>query len=84
MGIWGISGKDENYEVNQAKRAEFFNKIAPRGNWKNPIACWIAEEQFEDCNQAAIWFAGCSLTIKRKQGPMLFVVAPGYYNSIGA
>ena len=84
VDIWNCPTPDPQYDKHQAERLEWFNKIAPLGNWKNPIECWIAKEQFEDCNQAAIYFAGCSLAIKRKQGPSILVKAPGYYISVGS
>lgn len=84
VDIWNCPSKDPDYEKHQAERLAWFNKIAPRKNWKMPIACWVSKEDFDNCNQAAIYFTGSPLKITIKQGPMRFVKAPGYYNTIGS
>lgn len=84
--IWTVSTEPSpNYEAEQAARSAVFEKIAPKGNWKEPIACWINEAEFAECNEAAIWFTGAPLkVIKKKKGGKVYVEAPGYYATIGA
>jgi hypothetical protein len=84
--IWRTSGIDPDYEANQAKRVAWFNKIAPRGNWKTEIDAWINEWDFANCNEAAIFFTGSPLVIVSNTTPAgkVRVQAEGYYKVIGA
>lgn len=86
--IWNTPSPDANYDANQAARVAVFNKIAPKDNWKLPINAWIDESDFDECNEAAIFFTGSSLKITARTGPLsatrLHVETPGYYATIGA
>ena len=75
-----------SYEAAQAERIGWFNKIAPKPNWKAPIAAWIDEADFENCFEAAKFFAGGGLQIVKRnhRKAKVFVKAPGYYAMIGA
>jgi hypothetical protein len=88
MGLthaWSLGKKpSENYEAEQAQRLAWFDKIKPAGNWKNPIKKWIEEVDFDQCNQACIWFTGGSLTIAAKRGTRVLVESGGYYVNIGS
>lgn len=88
MSIWTFAHNDppEEYEAKNAARVAVFNKIAPRDNWKNPILRWIKESEFEECNEAAIWFTGAGLTIidRKEYANGVLVEGPGYYATIGA
>jgi hypothetical protein len=87
MSIWKPTTRPAaNFDEEQAARSAVFNKIAPKDNWKNPILCWIKEDEFEECNEAAIWFTGAGLTVVyRVVGTnAVRVSAPGYYATIGA
>lgn len=83
MSIWKM-GASGNYEAEQAARVEWFKKIEPAGNWKLAINAWIEASEFEDCNQAAVWFAGCELKIAESKGSKVRVEGAGYYAAIGA
>jgi hypothetical protein len=74
------------YDARQARRTEWFDKIAPKANWKNPIDATIARRDFLHCNAACIWFTGAPLTIVEEEpwGGPVRVTAPGYYATIGA
>jgi hypothetical protein len=82
--IWNTPTPDPHYEVNQSLRSEWFSVIAPIHNWKDPIDCWIQKNQFNDCNQAAIFFTGAPIEIVERSYNMIRVVGAGYYATIGA
>ena len=84
--IWNAPIPDPNYDANQNARQTVFAKIAPKGNWKDPINVWIDESDFAECEQAAIWFVGGGLAIVDRIADrgMVRVTAPGYYATIGA
>jgi hypothetical protein len=71
------------YEAAQARRIAWFNKIAPKPDWKTAINAVIADADFENCNAAAIFFTGSALTIKGAVMDGLRVTAPGYYATVG-
>lgn len=76
---------DAQFEAEQAERKAIFDRIAPAGNWKAPIGANISEADFDDCNQACIWFTGSELTVYEKLGDgRIWVTSPGYYETIGA
>jgi hypothetical protein len=80
------------YEAAQARRIAWFNKVAPKPDWKAPIATWIDEEDFENCSMATAFFTGGMLVIDEDKGRvhtldgkvLIRVMAPGYYKTIGA
>ena len=84
--IWNAPIPDANYEANQAARVAFFNMIAPTPNWKAPIAAWVKAADLEDCREAAVFFAGCTLNVVavRSDGSEAYVTGAGYYASVGA
>ena len=83
--LWNFTtGPGVNYADQQAKRAEWFAKIKPAGNWKMPIRTWVWADEFEQCNQAAIWFTGAPLEVEGQRGKAVYVRSPGYYATIGA
>jgi hypothetical protein len=83
--IWNPPQNDPDYAANQAKRQAWFDKIANKKNWKNPIKAWIDPKDFEDCSQASIFFTGAPLTIIGTNAEnKIQVVAPGYYAVIGS
>jgi hypothetical protein len=86
MSIWNISPSNDpaKYEVEQELRTEWFDKIMPVGNWKCGIDCWIEADDFEQCDNAAIWFTGAGLRAIESRGSKVRVIGPGYYATIGA
>ena len=86
MGLWDFSETKDEYEANQAERVRWFRKIAPKGNWKGEIDAWIDPAEFDNCQNAAIWFTGGDLVIvpgSAKDGKVR-VLGDGYYAVIGA
>lgn len=84
--IWNAPIPDPNYDANQEARQEWFSMIAPNGNWKDPIDCWISKKDFAECSNACDWFVGGGLTIVDRiyRSTKIRVTAPGYYATIGA
>lgn len=80
--------KTGNYEAEQAERETIFRKVAPKGNWKSRINAWIDATDFDECNNAAIWFAASPLMIveRRTKGgtEQVRVHGEGYYVMVGA
>ena len=73
------------YDEVQPLRVRVFEKIAPEGNWKLPINAVISEDEVDECNEAAVWFAGCGITIaERLADGKVRVTGPGYYHAVGA
>lgn len=87
-GLWDIrTSNGKFFDQRQAERTKWFEKIAPKsGNWKEPIDAVIDAADFEDCNQAAIWFTGGGLTIADglNGSGKLRVEGAGYYVNVGA
>jgi hypothetical protein len=84
MANWQMT-PSANFDAEQAERVAVFDKIAPRDNWKAPIDAWIAESDFRECSEAAVWFTGAKIEIvERDGGDRVRVVGPGYYATIGA
>lgn len=82
MTNWTL-GKSDNYEAEQDERVAVFDRIKTPGDWKLPIDAVIYAEDFEEANNASIWFAGCELTVaERLPDNKLRVTAPGYYATI--
>lgn len=75
-----------NFDAEQAERVRVFRKIAPKKDWKRRIKTWIDEEDFDECNEAAIWFTGAGLEITRAdlKNKKILVECPGYYSVIGS
>lgn len=82
--IWNAPMPDPNYDDNQKAREQWFNIIADKNNWKNPIRCWIGIDELEDCNQASIFFTGAPLKVEKISECICLVTSPGYYATIGA
>lgn len=87
----GEPGSAENpmeelqYVQLQQARDSVFKKIKPMVSWKLPISAVIAAADFDDCNQAAIWFTGGELTVEGTfEDGRLWVSGAGYYANIGA
>ena len=76
------------YAARQAERDSWFKKIQPNVNWKFAVDAIIEADDFEQCNQACIWFTGSELTKVEMPGctipGIIRVTAPGYYATIGA
>lgn len=69
----------------EAERQRFFEMIRPTGEcWKGPICAVIDAADFDDCNEAAIWFTGAGLDVIDHIGTEVVVSGPGYYATIGA
>lgn len=86
-GLWDIHRSNgQDFDVRQAERARWFEKVAPKtGNWKDPIDAVIDADDFDNCNQAAIWYTGGGIVIaERLKGRKLRVTGAGYYVNIGA
>jgi hypothetical protein len=85
-GLWDIrTSNGKFFDVRQAERNRWFQKVAPKsGNWKEPIDAVIDADDFDDCNNAAIWYTGGGLTAKKLKGGKLHVLGAGYYVNIGA
>jgi hypothetical protein len=73
-----------DYATKQAERTAWFNRIAPKPNWKAPIDCWIGAIDFDDCSEASVFFTGSKLSIVGRHNGFVHVTAPGYYATIGA
>lgn len=72
-------------DAQQAERTAIFDRIKPAGNWKEAISARIDPAEFDDCDQACIWFTGSTLTREAMTADgKLWVTAPGYYATIGA
>lgn len=80
--VWKVAGPDTAAAAKY--RDEIFDKIKPKGNWKNPIACWIDVADFDECNEACIWFTGSMLQIEERRGKKIYVRAIGYYLAVGS
>lgn len=76
--------KTDNYEAEQAERQAVFAKIAPKHNWKERIDAWIDATDFDECNNAAIWFAASPLEIVARRSTKVRVQGGGYYAMVGA
>lgn len=88
-GLWDLKVDHADYEAVQAERMTWWHKICPnktRGaHWKDRIVAVIDKADFENCNQAAIWFAGSPL---EEGGPeradgKIEVYGDGYFERIG-
>jgi hypothetical protein len=81
--IWW-NGTSAGFEADQKARIAVFDRIKPGGNWKEPIDAWIGADQFEECNQAAVFFTGGPIRIVEEFGDSVRVIGEGYYYHIGA
>lgn len=70
----------------EAHRQAVFEKIKPAGNWKMPIDAVIELDDFDDCNEAAMWFTNGELQRERDWtgATTIRVTSPGYYVNVGA
>lgn len=88
--LWKMPSREDHdrdpaaYEAAQKERDGHFKKIQPAGNWKLPICAVIDAADFDDCNEAAIWFTGAGLDVIDHIGTEVVVSGPGYYATIGA
>lgn len=87
MAIW-THKETGNYEAEQVERAAVFRKIASHRNWKERIDAWIDASDFDECNEAGIWFAASPLTIVARRSTKgvakVRVQGAGYYANVGA
>jgi hypothetical protein len=84
IDLWEMSAPKEKYDEYQKMRSAIFAKIKPKGHWKNPIDCWINEDDFDACSDACVFFTGSLLEVYAKRGNKVRVKAAGYYAAIGA
>lgn len=84
MTNWSVEKSTGDHEAEQAERVAVWQKIRPKRNWKERIDAWIEAADFDECNEAAIWFAGSPLDIVAKRGSKVRVQGDGYYARIGA
>jgi len=88
MPNWSVNKAGGDFEAEQAERVAVWKKVAPKPHWKDPIDAWIDAADFDECCEAAIWFAGSPLEIvarRKKAGTdQVRVQGGGYYECIGA
>ena len=66
-------------------RSRFFEMIRPSDHWKMPIEALVRASDFENCNEAAIWYTGGPLEVVSEDGfGSLIVKGAGYYANVGA
>jgi len=78
--------------VEQVMYEVFFNLVADKTNWKNPIDCKIeAPSGAEDrdlfkklVSRAVTFYTGCVPVILDLGGKLIGVKAVGYYEAVGA
>lgn len=71
----------------EAERQRCFELIKPAGNWKLPIDAVIRLEDFDDANEAAMWFTNGDLLrveVVGADASRIRVTSPGYYENVGA
>jgi len=78
-------------ELTQDQMQDWFNKVKPTSNWKNPIKKTLVlenEDQIEDVMKSITWFVGGMTdvdVIKRMPNSVsVRFCNQGYYNNIGA
>lgn len=87
--FWALS-KDPGAPVHTAEAATHrdavFEMIRPAGNWKLPIDAVIRLEDFDDANEAAMWFTNGDLLRcpDWTSAATIRVTSPGYYENVGA
>ena len=82
--LWKLAPFTPDHANLAAQRDAWFQKIQPSDNWKLPIDAWIDAPDFENCNQACIWFTGGELVIVERDAARVRVTSGGYYANIGA
>lgn len=76
------------YSGTKRKQSELlavFDKISPKGNWKEPICAILHKEDKPNLGlvHAIVHFTGSIATFE--EGPVIVLVtAPGYYTAVGA
>lgn len=82
-----IVAKVGRLSFTQKQLKAYFNAVADKSNWKNPINATVTLKTRRDVTgtvQAVIFFAGCVPSITKIRRGLYRVTAAGYYLSIGA
>lgn len=82
--LWEETTREGKFLVSELRAA--FEKVADKGNWKNPVKAVIATKNAEITEAAIIFFTGSVPVFlpHRKSKTTCIVSAFGYYVAIGS